>query len=69
MKNLIKLLFVLLVTSCATQKTVKLTNGEFVTQKKYDRMVRSSYKKAIRKISKKEKNLFKSTKVTVESNI
>ena len=67
MKNLLKLGFVIFLTSCATQKTVKLANGEFVSERQYERMIKNSYKKAMRQMSKEDRKIIKSTKIIVET--
>jgi len=67
MKNLIKLGFVIVLTSCATQKTVELANGNFVTERQYNRMIKNSYKKAIKQMSKEDRKIIKSTKIIVET--
>jgi major membrane immunogen (membrane-anchored lipoprotein) len=51
MKNL-TLIFVSLIlfTSCATQKkTIMLTNGKYISQKKYDKIVDKAFDKAFGK--------------------
>jgi hypothetical protein len=77
---MIKVFFTLvticLLTSCSVyEKNVELVDGTFITQKKYDRIIRKvsrdaerSANKVVRKqLSRKQaKNLFKDTNITIE---
>lgn len=36
----------LLITSCGSQKTISLANGDMVSQKKYDKLLNKSFKVA-----------------------
>lgn len=36
----------LLITSCGSQKTISLANGDMVSQKKYDKLLNKSFKAA-----------------------
>ena len=58
MKKLI-ILFVsiLLVTSCANRKTITLTNGKKITERKADRMMMRGLKKCLRSLSKEDRNI------------
>lgn len=69
MKHLFSLFIILFLLSCNSQKTVQLANGEFVTEKQYNKMIKKSYKKALRQMSKKDRDLFKSTKFNIETEI
>jgi hypothetical protein len=77
---MIKVFFTLvticLLTSCSVyEKNVELVDGTFITQKKYDRIIRKvsrdaerSSNKVVRKqLSRKQtKNLFNDTNITIE---
>jgi hypothetical protein len=67
MRHLFSLFIILFLLSCNSQKTVQLANGEFVSEKKYNKMIKNSYKKALRQMSKEDRELFKSTKFSVET--
>jgi hypothetical protein len=57
MKNVtLMLLFVVLLSSCATQKTVQIANGKFVTEKQYQRGIDKAFRKAERAGRKGVKN-------------
>ena len=45
-KVFLTLVIGLLIVSCGTQKTVTLSNGKTVTQKKYDRMLNKAFRDA-----------------------
>lgn len=49
-KVILSILFVSLISSCSIQKkTVELANGEMVTERKYNRMIKKSFKYADKK--------------------
>jgi hypothetical protein len=68
MKNSIVILIsIVLLTSCATQKTIELANGKMVTEKKFARMCHRAYKKSFGKMPKEDKKLFEDVKITVDT--
>ena len=67
MRHLFSLVNLLFLCSCNYQQTVLLAIGEFVSKKKYNKMIKNSYKKALRQMSKEDRELFKSTKFSVET--
>jgi hypothetical protein len=48
---------ILLVTSCATNKTIVLTNGKKITERKADRMMMRGLKKCLKELSKEDRNI------------
>lgn len=71
MKNLIfKTVFfvsIFSLTSCATEKSVELTDGTCITERQYDRILKRAYKETIREMSKEDKKIIKSTRFSVET--
>jgi hypothetical protein len=67
MKNLIfKSVFfvsILSLTSCSTQKTVKLGNDTYVTEYKYSRIIKKAHRDAMREMSKEDKKILKGVNI------
>jgi hypothetical protein len=57
MNKVISILFIIIfLSSCATQqKTIELTDGTMVTQKKYDKMIENAFKYADKHARKSSK--------------
>ena len=58
MKKLI-LVFVsiLLITSCISKKTITLTNGKKISERKADRMMMRGLKKCLKELPKEDRNI------------
>jgi PBP1b-binding outer membrane lipoprotein LpoB len=69
MKNLIVIITsILLLTSCATQKTIELANGKKVTEKQFQKMTHKAFEESFGKMSSQEDSLlFNDVKVTVDT--
>ena len=71
MKNLIfKTVFfvsIFSLTSCASEKSIELTDGTYITERQYDRILKRAYKETIREMSKEDKKIIKSTRFSVET--
>jgi len=71
MKNLIfKTLFfisVITFTSCASQKTVKLGNGKYVTEREYKKRIKRAHRETMREMSKEDRKILKGVKITLET--
>ena len=69
MRHLFSLFIILFLLSCNSQKTVQLANGEFVSEKQYNKMIKKSYKKVLRQMSKEDRELIKSTNFSIETEL
>lgn len=71
MKNLFfKSLFVisfLSVTSCSVEKTVSMADGSYISERKYDRILKKVYRQTMRDMSKEERKTIKSSNFKVVS--
>lgn len=69
MKNLIVIITsILLLTSCATQKTIELANGKKVTEKEFRKMTHKAFEDSFGKMTSKEDSLlFNNVKITVDT--
>jgi len=71
MKNLFfKTLFVisfLSMTSCAVEKTVPMADGSYISERKYDRILKKVYRQTMREMSKEERKTIKSSNFKVVS--
>jgi|688.fasta_scaffold00011_299 hypothetical protein len=58
MKKLILVLVsILLITSCVSKKTITLTNGKKITERKADRMMMRGLKKCLKELSKDDRDI------------
>lgn len=69
MKNLIVIaVSVFLLASCATQKTIELSNGKRVSQKQFDKMTHKAFEESFGKMTPQEDSLlFNGVKITVDT--
>ena len=48
---------IFLITSCSTKKTIVLTNGKKISERKDNRMIKRSVKRCLRKFSKEDRSI------------
>ncbi len=68
MRHLFILFVILFFASCQTEKTVQLANGEFVSERRYNKLIKKSYRSALRQMSKEDKKIIKSIRIDVDKN-
>ncbi|MCE2711471.1 MAG: hypothetical protein LW688_02905 [Cryomorphaceae bacterium] len=66
MKQGLLILFFFILCGCATEKSVELTDGTCITERKYQRILKQTYREAMRELSKEEKNIIRS--ITIETS-
>ena len=52
-----------MLASCVSKKTIELTNGKKISQRKFDKMVSKSVKKGLKKLSSEERELILDSKI------
>jgi len=53
----------LLLVSCANRKTIELTNGKKISQRKLHRMIAKSVKQGLKDLSSEERDLLLNSKI------
>lgn len=53
----------LLLVSCANRKTIELTNGKKISQRKLHRMISKSVKQGLKDLSSEERDLLLNSKI------
>jgi hypothetical protein len=62
---MLSLIFILF--GCGVKNTVELANGKLVSEHKYHSLIKKSYKKAMRQMSKEDRKFIKTTEFDMES--
>jgi thioredoxin-related protein len=68
-KLFIFVLSLVIMTSCAPQKMVRLVDGTYISQKQYKRISHKNFKDAMKSISKEDKKLILGSDVSFEYEI
>ena len=68
MRNILSVfLLATLFTSCANQHYFQLTNGKWISKKKYDRIIDRCIKKAFKKIPKEDLKYWEGVRFSVDT--
>jgi hypothetical protein len=68
MRNILSIFFLLsFLTSCVNQHYFQLTNGKWISKKKYDSIIRRCIKKAFKKIPKEDLKYWEGVRFSVDT--
>ena len=67
LKPFLTFTIILVFVSCAP-RTIELTNGNMITEKKETRMIHRAMRKAYRNLSKEDRHLFDRVTITVDTS-
>ena len=68
MKYFIILFPCTILSSCHVEKSIELTDGTFITELQYDRILKRAYKETIREMSKEDREIMKGINFKVETS-
>ena len=58
---------IITLTSCASEKTIVLANGEHVTKRELRKICKKAYKETMKQMSEEEREIIESTHFSVET--
>jgi len=59
---------IITLTSCVSEKTILIANGEYITERQFDKRLKKAYKEAMKEMSKEEKEIIEGTRFSVETS-
>ena len=59
---------IITLTSCASEKTILIANGDYITRREFHKRCERAHKSAMKEMSKEEKEIIKGSHFSVETS-
>ena len=59
---------IITLTSCVAEKSIVLANGEHITERQFDKMLKRAYKETMKEMSKEDRKIIKNIRFSVETS-
>ena len=59
---------IITLTSCVAEKTIMIANGDYITERQFNKMSKIAHKEAMKNMSKEDRKIIKDTHFTVETS-